>query len=213
MKKNKLKNILIFIVIIILCIYGFKKITNMGSKFTSKDNLKVDCEHEWDNLNDKDKKIIKQVISLAKKKLGTEYVWGGKGEIITEERYNELVKCYGESYYPLDKKDYIGKQGFDCSGLTYWTYKTVTGVNIGYSTIEQQEVLKDYKVDIKDIQPGDLIFTTRHVVMYMGRGKIIHSASRNPYPIGGIKTGSIKYFTTGQVYRPISYINLVKTKK
>ena len=60
MKKNKLKNILIFIVIIILCIYGFKKITNMGSKFTSKDNLKVDCEHEWDNLNDKDKKIIKQ---------------------------------------------------------------------------------------------------------------------------------------------------------
>ena len=92
MKKNKLKNILIFIVIIILCIYGFKKITNMGSKFTSKDNLKVDCEHEWDNLNDKDKKIIKQVISLAKKKLGTEYVWGGKGEIITEERYNELSK-------------------------------------------------------------------------------------------------------------------------
>ena len=49
MKKNKLKNILIFIIIIILCIYGFKKITNMGSKFTSKDNLKVDCEHEWDN--------------------------------------------------------------------------------------------------------------------------------------------------------------------
>ncbi len=35
---------------------------------------------------------------------------GGKGEIITEERYNELVKCYGESYYPLDKKDYIGIQ-------------------------------------------------------------------------------------------------------
>ena len=53
MKKNKLKNILIFIIIIILCIYGFKKITNMGSKFTSKDNLKVDCEHEWDKLDRK----------------------------------------------------------------------------------------------------------------------------------------------------------------
>ena len=36
----------------------------MGSKFTSKDNLKVDCEHEWDNLNDKDKKIILRNTSL-----------------------------------------------------------------------------------------------------------------------------------------------------
>ena len=164
-------------------------------------------------MSKEDLKVVNEVISLAKDRVGQEYTWGGKGEIVTKERLKELIDCYGESYYPLDKKDYIGKQGFDCSGLTYWTYKTVTGVNIGYSTIEQQEVLKDYKVDIKDIKPGDLIFTTRHVVMYMGRGKIIHSASRNPYPIGGIKTGSIKYFTTGQVYRPISYINLVKTKK
>ena len=206
MKKNKLKNILIFIVIIILCIYGFKKITNMGSKFTSKDNLKVYCEHEWDNLNDKDKKIIKQVISLAKKKLGTEYVWGGKGEIITEERYNELVKCYGESYYPLDKKDYIGIQGFDCSGLTYWTYKEVSGVNIGYSTSQQQEVLKKYKV--KDtLQPGDLIFTTRHVVLYIGDGYVIHSKNKYKYPTGGIKKDSVKWYKKGTAYRVIDYIN------
>ena len=206
MKKNKLKNILIFIVIIILCIYGFKKITNMGSKFTSKDNLNVDCEHEWDNLNDKDKKIIKQVISLAKKKLGTEYVWGGKGEIITEERYNELVKCYGESYYLLDKKDYIGIQGFDCSGLTYWTYKEVSGVNIGYSTSQQQEVLKKYKV--KDIlQPGDLIFTTRHVVLYIGDGYVIHSKNKYKYPTGGIKKDSVKWYKKGTAYRVIDYIN------
>ena len=185
-------------------------------KFISKEykeEINKKYEDEIKNMSKEDLKVVNEVISLAKDREGQEYTLGGKGEIVTKERLKELIDCYGESYYPLDKKDYIGKQGFDCSGLTYWTYKTVTGVNIGYSTIEQQEVLKDYKVDIKDIQPGDLIFTTRHVVMYMGRGKIIHSASRNPYPIGGIKTGSIKYFTTGQVYRPISYINLVKTKK
>ncbi len=45
----------------------FKKITNMGSKFTSKDNLKVDCEHEWDNLNDKDKKDNKTSYIPCKK--------------------------------------------------------------------------------------------------------------------------------------------------
>ena len=152
-------------------------------KFISKEykeEINKKYEDEIKNMSKEDLKVVNEVISLAKDREGQEYTWGGKGEIVTKERLKELIDCYGESYYPLDKKDYIGKQGFDCSGLTYWTYKTVTGVNI---------------------------------VMYMGRGKIIHSASRNPYPIGGIKTGSIKYFTTGQVYRPISYINLVKTKK
>ncbi|MEG0857882.1 MAG: NlpC/P60 family protein [Terrisporobacter sp.] len=106
----------------------------------------------------------------------------------------------------------MGIQGFDCSGLTYWTYKKVTGVEIGYSTIEQKDVLKDYKIDIDKIQPGDLIFTSGHVVMYMGRGKIVESASRNPYPIGGINITSVIPYKKGVAYRPIDYINKVLNK-
>lgn len=166
--------------------------------------------NEIKNMSSKDLKVVDKVISLAKEREGQEYTWGGKGEIITEERLEELIGYYGESYYPLNKKDYIGKQGFDCSGLTYWTYKTVTGINIGYSTAEQQEVLKDYKVNMENIQPGDLIFTTRHVVMYIGGGKVISSASRNPYPVGGIKIEPVIYYKSGQVYRPIDYINTFK---
>lgn len=169
--------------------------------------LKEKYEQETKNMSEEDLKIVDEVISLAKEKEGQEYTWGGKGEIITKERLEELISYYGESYYPLDKKDYIGKQGFDCSGLTYWTYKTVTNVNIGYSTTEQKEVLKDYKVEMKNIQPGDLIFTTRHVVMYIGKGKVISSASRNPYPIGGIKIDSVLPYKKGKVYRQIDYIN------
>lgn len=162
---------------------------------------------ETKNMSEEDLKIVNEVIDLAVEREGMEYTWGGKGEIITKERLEELIGYYGESYYPLEKKDYIGKQGFDCSGLTYWTYKTVTNVNIGYSTTEQKEVLKNHKVQMKNIQPGDLIFTTRHVVMYIGRGKIINSSSRNPYPKGGIKIESILLYKNGDVYRPIDYIN------
>lgn len=158
-------------------------------------------------MSKEDLQIINEVISLAKEREGQEYTWGGKGEIVTKERLEELISYYGESYYPLDKKDYIGKQGFDCSGLTYWTYKTVTGVNIGYSTAEQKEVLRDYKVQMKNIQPGDLIFTTRHVVIYIGNGKIINSSGRNPYPKGGVKIEPILFYKNGQAYRPIDYIN------
>ncbi len=191
---------MIFIVFIGIFGYRFLK-----EKYIQQLNEKY--EQEIKNMSKEDLKIVNEVISLAKEREGQKYTWGGKGEIITEERLEELIGYYGESYYPLDKKDYIGKQGFDCSGLTYWTYKTVTNVNIGYSTAEQQEVLKDYKVQIKNIQPGDLIFTTRHVVMYIGKGKIINSSSRNPYPIGGIKIESILLYKNGQAYRPIDYIN------
>lgn len=180
--------------------YSFLK-----EKYTQEINKKY--EQETKNMSKNDLKIINEVISLAKGREGQEYTWGGKGEIITKERLEELIGYYGESYYPLEKKDYIGKQGFDCSGLTYWTYKIVTNVNIGYSTTEQKDALKDYKVQMENIQPGDLIFTPGHVVMYIGRGKIINSANRNPYPIGGIKIESILHYNNGHVYRPIDYIN------
>ena len=179
-------------------------------KFISKEykeEINKKYEDEIKNMSKEDLKVVNEVISLAKDRVGQEYTWGGKGEIVTKERLKELIDCYGESYYPLDKKDYIGKQGFDCSGLTYWTYKTVTGVNIGYSTIEQQEVLKDYKVDIKDIKPGDLIFTTRHVVLYIGDGYVIHSKNKCKYPTGGIKKDSVKWYKKGTAYRVIDYIN------
>lgn len=183
-------------------VFGYKF---LKEKYIQRLNEKY--EQETKNMSEEDLKIVDEVISLAKEREGQEYTWGGKGEIITKERLEELISYYGESYYPLDKKDYIGKQGFDCSGLTYWTYKTVTNVNIGYSTTEQKEVLKDYEVQMKDIQPGDLIFTTRHVVMYIGKGKVISSSSRNPYPIGGIKIDPVLHYKKGKVYRPIDYIN------
>ncbi|WP_228106155.1 C40 family peptidase [Terrisporobacter mayombei] len=191
---------MILVVFVGIWVYNFLK-----EKYIQQINEKY--EQETKNMSEDDLKIINEVIYLAKEREGQEYTWGGKGEIITKERLEELVSYYGESYYPLDKKDYIGKQGFDCSGLTYWTYKTIINVNIGYSTTEQKAVLKDYKVQMKNIQPGDLIFTPGHVVMYIGKGKIINSANRNPYPVGGIKIESALPYKNGQAYRPIDYIN------
>ena len=45
---------------------------------------------------------------------------------------------------------------------------------------------------------------------YIGGGKVISSASRNPYPVGGIKIEPVIYYKSGQVYRPIDYINTFK---
>ncbi|SCH53707.1 Probable endopeptidase Spr precursor [uncultured Clostridium sp.] len=162
------------------------------------------------NISEEDLKVITEVVSLAKEKIKLEYVWGGKGEVITEERLNELISEYGIDYYPLNKERYIGKQGFDCSGLTYWTYKKATGINIGYSTIQQKDILKSYKVSKFEIQPGDLIYTPGHVVMYIGKGQVIQSSNNMVYPIGGVKQSPFFMYSNGDIYRPIDYINNIK---
>ena len=158
-------------------------------------------------MTENDIKLVNEVISLAKEKVGLEYIWGGKGEIMTDERLDELISEYGIKHYPLDRDKYIKNQAFDCSGLTYWTYKEITGVEIGYSTLQQKEVLKDYKVDKSELQLGDLIYTPGHVVMYIGKGKVIQSANDRAYPIGGVKISSVLMYKNGEVYRPIWYIN------
>ncbi|MGL6108222.1 C40 family peptidase [Romboutsia sp.] len=166
--------------------------------------------YEYQYVVNYDNKIINEVIYLAKDKVGLEYVWGGKGEIMTHERLNELIDIYGSKHYPLEKNNYIGQQAFDCSGLTYWAYKKVTGVKIGYSTVEQKEVLKNYKVDMNNLQPGDLIFTPGHVVLYTGNGKMVNAASKRAYPKGGIKEDCIFENRNCEAYRPIDYIKDVR---
>ena len=173
-------------------------------------NQKDKYKNEGINMTEEERAITNKVIELAEEKLGFEYVWGGKGEIMTEERLDELINYYGESYYPLKRETYIGNQAFDCSGLTYWIYKEVTGVEIGYSTYDQLEILKEYEISKKDIQPGDLVFTPGHVVLYKGKGEIINAYGKLPYPLGGIKNGKLHLGKDSVIYRPIYYINSLK---
>lgn len=77
-------------------------------------------------------------------------------------------------------KNYVwGAQGpnsFDCSGLTYYVLKNtthpglsrVTAANFGYQS-------KSIKVD--DLKPGDILWTSTHIGVYAGSGKMIHAAN------------------------------------
>lgn len=173
--------------------------------------IKIDkYENEGINMTEEEKKIVNEVIELAESKIGFQYVWGGKGEIMTEERLNELISYYGDSYYPLSQETYVGEQAFDCSGLTYWVYREATGVEIGYSTYDQEDELQGYEVSEEELQPGDLIYTPGHVVLYKGKGKIINAYNKYIYPIGGVKEGNLNISNDSVIYRPLDYINSLK---
>lgn len=201
-KRRGKKNLIFVLGIVILLIVSiiiFKSIYKKNS-----------YKNEGINMTEEDKKIINKVLELAEEKIGLQYVWGGKGEIMTEERLDELISYYGDEYYPLSRDTYIGSQAFDCSGLTYWVYREVTGVEIGYSTFDQEDILQGYEVNKEDLQPGDLIYTPGHVVLYKGKGKIINAYNKYVYPIGGVKYGNLYLNDDSVIYRPIDYINSLK---
>ncbi|PFB14657.1 lysozyme family protein [Bacillus cereus] len=65
---------------------------------------------------------------------------------------DEVLKYNGNPYVWGGKSS---SQGFDCSGLTYWAYKTA-GITIPISAATQYDFTVE--VDPKDAQPGDLVF-------------------------------------------------------
>jgi cell wall-associated NlpC family hydrolase len=72
--------------------------------------------------------------------------------------------------------------GFDCSGLVQWVFAR-------HGTMLPREVKDQYRVgrdvDLRDAEPGDLIFFetvsrgASHVGMVIGEGRFIHAPSSN----------------------------------
>ncbi len=95
---------------------------------------------------------VSKVVATAKSLLGTPYVWGG---------------------------DAIADGGFDCSGFTQYTFKSV-GYTINRISIDQSK--QGQYVAKENLQAGDLVFYSlagdgniSHVGIYIGAGKMIHS--------------------------------------
>lgn len=91
----------------------------------------------------------KAIIAEASKYLGTSYVWGGSNPTT----------------------------GFDCSGLTQWSFKQA-GVTIPRTAAQQY--LASEKIEASEAVAGDLVFFSygsgvAHVGIYLGDGRMLDS--------------------------------------
>ena len=57
-----------------------------------------------------------ELVRFAESKIGTAYVYGAKGEVLTESNYNNLKRTYGDMVWDSDRNK-IGQVCVDCSGL------------------------------------------------------------------------------------------------
>lgn len=92
---------------------------------------------------------VKTIIEEASKYLGTSYVWGGSNPAT----------------------------GFDCSGLTHWSFKKA-GISIPRTSAAQY--LASKKVSATEARAGDLIFFSygsgvAHVGIYLGDGRMLNA--------------------------------------
>ena len=74
----------------------------------------------------------------------------------------------------------MSKNGIDCSGLVYKTYRTKFGIDVPRSTEYQSQIGKSIKQS--QLRAGDMVFfktgiTMRHVGMYIDKGNFLHVSS------------------------------------
>lgn len=149
--------------------------TGVGSNEEAEKNLKdvtyqIQGNNQSSSTNNNSK--ADKLISVAKSKLGCNYVYGAEGP-----------------------------NTFDCSGFTQWCYKQI-GIKIPRTASAQSKSGKavDLK-DRSKWKAGDLLCrigggSSNHVVMYIGNNQIIHS----PQTGDVVKIESVNSYRKGKAY-------------
>lgn len=123
-----------------------------------------------------------KLVETALSYLGHPYVYGAEGQILTDSVIEELESVYKDSgEYNLTPRKYFDGtyRAFDCSGFVKFVYSQ-NGIELPRSTDAQEKAGKSVfkpgeAINISALQPGDLLYSPGHVVMWIGNGEYIHA--------------------------------------
>lgn len=105
----------------------------------------------------------KELVAFCENKIGTNYVYGMKGEVMTESRYNMLKDMYGDLIWDSDREK-IGTVCVDCSGLIGWATGTYYSSGGLYNNAKKKGSIKT----IIDAPTGAILYKKGHVGVYCG---------------------------------------------
>lgn len=130
------------------------------------------------------------LVDFAKSKLGTPYVYGMKGDVLTAKKYDQLKILFGPLVWESDRKK-IGQVCVDCSGLISWgtgIYRNSQGYHdtaaevFPISTVHQAPA-------------GAAVWCKGHIGIYLGEGKYIAAdGSRYGVRIASVKNSSFTHW-------------------
>ena len=130
-----------------------------------------------------DKRRATGLVTFCESKIGTPYVYGAKGEVLTEERLQVLKKqnpaMYTSSYMAKARK-FIGQRCADCSGLISWYTGLIRGSYNYHDTADKRVAIGA----LDESMIGWALWRPGHIGVYVGDGYCIEAK--------GINYGTIK---------------------
>ena len=139
------------------------------------------------------------LVKFVESKIGTPYVYGMKGGVLTETKYEQLKAMYGDLVWKSDRKK-IGKVCVDCSGLISWYTGMIRG-SIQYKTAATSV----HPISTVSKAPiGALVWKHGHIGVYVGNGEYI-AADGSAYGVRRNKLSNAS-FTHWFLCADIAYI-------
>lgn len=105
-----------------------------------------------------------QLVAFARSKLGTPYVYGMKGTVMSQANFNYLQGLFGVKLVWNSDEKKVGKVCVDCSGLISWA----TGIVLSSAQLFEKAVRKEPIGTIKNAPIGALVWKSGHVGIYTG---------------------------------------------
>lgn len=105
-----------------------------------------------------------ELVEFCRSKIGTPYVYGMKGRVLTDADYDRLRKKYGSSYVWDEDVEKVGQVCVDCSGLISWACGTVLGSSQWMAKADVKEPIST----LKKAPIGALVWMKGHIGVYSG---------------------------------------------
>lgn len=106
----------------------------------------------------------KELVEFARSKIGTPYIYGAKGEILTKEKFDYLQKTYGTDYVWKSDSSKIGRVCVDCSGLISWGSNVMRGSAQWFEKATEKHPISE----IDKAPVGALLYMKGHITIYAG---------------------------------------------
>jgi len=103
------------------------------------------------------------LVEFAKSKIGTPYIYGAKGELVTQAKFTELKKNYGSYVLDSDAAK-IGKICCDCSGLISWYTGVLRNSTDFHNVAKQINPIST----VASAPVGALVWHQGHIGIYIG---------------------------------------------
>lgn len=112
----------------------------------------------------------KELVAFCRSKIGTPYVYGAKGKVLTSPDFQYLHNTYGNNLVPYSDHKKIGQVCVDCSGLISWA----CGVVLGSGQWMNRANVKKPIATLRQAPIGALVWMDGHIGVYSGMKNGVH---------------------------------------